>query len=763
VPLERPRLKGHLTAEFISASRVFVVGEGRAVMLDRELDVALLPLLDGQHTFADIAGQLAGRFSIADVFRCVAKLDALGLLLEGHPPLAPRELAYWDAAEVDAGLVAAAIPSATTGLVAIGRSDPDPFEQVLKAAGIRTRRATPQVLQKLADCALVIVLTDDYLAPELADINQQLLAGTTPWLLVKTSGVTAWLGPLLQPGETGCWRCLYQRVNENRQVERYLKGRRRSSDQPFVTSTPEPPQGATAIAAMLVPDVIEILATGRSTRLSGTLITLDRLLLATQTHTLIKQPQCPACGDPTLLAQRDPRVELAQRLVQFSADGGYRTEPPEQTLERLRKHISPILGAVTTLTSVTESAAGVTHAYAAGHNFAQSRDNMLLLKRNLRGQSGGKGRSDVQARVSAVAEAIERYSGVWRGEEPVRRATFDELEGEHRIHVGDILLFSEHQYDTRAGLHDELTGRYNVVPHRFPTDMAVDWTATWSLTHNRPVLVPAGQVWFGHPDIESHFFTYSDGNGNASGSVREEAILQAACELIERDSVAIWWYNRLRRPGFDLDSLDDPYVETLRRYYRSLDREFWVIDITTDLGIPTFAAVSRRVKGSDPEDVILGFGCHIDPGLAAMRALTEMSQFLPVVARRRPDGSTLYLEDDPVTLEWWRTVRVADEPWLLPSDEPASNTTTHAGLIRETLTDDIAGLLERLHETGLEVLVADQTRPDLDLSVVKVIVPGLRHFWRRLGPGRLYDVPVKMGWLSAPLQEDQLNPKSVFF
>ena len=28
--------------------------------------------------------------------------------------------------------------------------------------------------------------------------------------------------------------------------------------------------------------------------------------------------------------------------------------------------------------------------------------------------------------------------------------------------------------------------------------------------------------------------------------------------------------------------------------------------------------------------------------------------------------------------------------------------------------------------------------------MVRVIAPGLRHFWRRLGPGRLYDVPVEL-------------------
>ena len=52
---------------------------------------------------------------------------------------------------------------------------------------------------------------------------------------------------------------------------------------------------------------------------------------------------------------------------------------------------------------------------------------------------------------------------------------------------------------------------------------------------------------------------------------------------------------------------------------------------------------------------------------------------------------------------------------------------------------------------GLDFLVLDQTRPDIDVPVVRVIVPGMRHFYRRFGPGRLYDVPVKLGWLDRPI------------
>ena len=64
----------------------------------------------------------------------------------------------------------------------------------------------------------------------------------------------------------------------------------------------------------------------------------------------------------------------------------------------------------------------------------------------------------------------------------------------------------------------------------------------------------------------------------------------------------------------------------------------------------------------------------------------------------------------------------------------------------------------RVARVGLETLVLDLTRPDVGLHVAKVTVPGLRHFWPRFGPGRLYDIPVKLGWLSRPLTEAQLNP-----
>ena len=56
----------------------------------------------------------------------------------------------------------------------------------------------------------------------------------------------------------------------------------------------------------------------------------------------------------------------------------------------------------------------------------------------------------------------------------------------------------------------------------------------------------------------------ADSNGCAAGNTLAEAIVQGFLELVERDSYAIWWYNRLQRTEVDLGQFDDSYVRDLR-------------------------------------------------------------------------------------------------------------------------------------------------------------------------------------------------------
>jgi ribosomal protein S12 methylthiotransferase accessory factor len=234
-------------------------------------------------------------------------------------------------------------------------------------------------------------------------------------------------------------------------------------------------------------------------------------------------------------------------------------------------------------------------------------------------------------------------------------------------------------------------------------------------------------------------------------------------ELIERDSTALWWYNRILRPGVDLASFQDPRVDQLLAAYRDRGRAVWVLDLTADLGIPAMVAVAAPQEERQPP-IIFGFGAHLDARIALGRALTEMHQmhlFLPETQAHLE--KVIHKVIDKAPLEWLQSATLADHPYLAADpNAPRRVAADYPRLWSDDLREDIHRLQSILEARGLEVLVLDQTRPDVDLKVVRVIVPGLRHFWARFAPGRLYDVPVELGWLPGPLREEELNPTAMF-
>jgi ribosomal protein S12 methylthiotransferase accessory factor len=117
---------------------------------------------------------------------------------------------------------------------------------------------------------------------------------------------------------------------------------------------------------------------------------------------------------------------------------------------------------------------------------------------------------------------------------------------------------------------------------------------------------------------------------------------------------------------------------------------------------------------------------------------------------------------DPETAHWLRTATTANQSYLLPADGPARTAASYPRAWADDLTEDVRACQALVERAGMEMLVLDQTRPEVGLPVAKVIVPGLRHFWARFAPGRLYDVPVRLGWLPEPLAEDELNPVAMF-
>jgi oxazoline/thiazoline synthase len=503
-------------------------------------------------------------------------------------------------------------------------------------------------------------------------------------------------------------------------------------------------QGATGLMAL---ELAKAIAGDFRTPLSDHIISLDLLGATIAKHHVAARPQCPSCGRRKL---RDPRrepvpIELAAGSKVVMTSGGYRSVSPAATVARYRHHVSPLTGVVSRLERIDADLPLNTNFHAM-HNFAGPSETVHELRAGLSSGSFGKGSTAEQGEASAFMEAIERYSGIFQGDEIRAKRRLADLSADEAIAPNKVLLFSETQLQ-RA--HAPMFGSDDgeATPALFDRSAEIDWSPVWSLRDKSFKYLPTSLLYFFYRGPAAFS---ADSNGCAAGNTREEAIVQGFLELVERDAYAIWWYNRLQRPQLDLDRFDDSYIRDLRRELAATGRRLWVLDVTSDLGIPTFVAIVHWVQNGQ-ENIEFGSGAHFDARIALLRALTELNQFLSLGLMGGGTGEKPSL--DGTTL-----LRLENYPYLIPGGEPHSAPDADAKFSHLDTSEQVAACVRLTQQAGLDFLVLDQTRPDIEVPVVRVIVPGLRHFYRRFAPGRLYDVPVKLGWREHPLEEHELNP-----
>jgi ribosomal protein S12 methylthiotransferase accessory factor len=476
------------------------------------------------------------------------------------------------------------------------------------------------------------------------------------------------------------------------------------------------------------------------------LLTLDVRAMRVEEHRVVRVPQCPACGDPDLQRKRSEQpVVLEPRPRSFTEDGGYRCVDPDQTYARYEHLISPITGITSSLGPIEGRHHPLRQVYGS-NVFACPPEDETPAFEHFNRLCMGKGRTMAQARTGALCEAIERHTIMWRGDEPRVRARWSEM-GRAAVHPGKLLQFSEAQYREREERNKSAKTnlRSRLVPLPFDEEVPIDWTPVWSLTKGERRYLPSAYCYHGVPVPRGERFCELNPNGHAAGNCLEEAILQGFFELCERDAVGIWWHSRAKRPAVDLASFEERYFLELVAHYDALGYALWVLDVTTDLEVPAFVALAHA---AETNRWIIGLGSHREAKLGVQRALTELNQlFDPRSTRHAP----------------WSEQPTEAGAFLLPDEgAPPKRRRDYPEPSRGDLQADVMDCVERAARLELETLVLDQTRPDIGLHVVKVVVPGLRHMWQRLAPGRLYDVPVRLGWVRERLEEGQLNPVPLY-
>lgn len=573
-----------------------------------------------------------------------------------------------------------------------------------------------------------------------------------PWIRGFVSFGEGVVGPLVRSGTPGCSRCADKRRlmagidrKEMWELEKNLSHERMPHDA-WASRT-----GLLQVAHLLVAETQRVLK-GRRAHLEGRVFLINLKTLKSSRHFFLPDPECPICSrlpDDSPIAAR---ITLSSS-PKISIDS-YRCRSMHDLKEVLVKDY---------LDYRTGLLNGKMHDLMSP--FADASVNLPLLMADE--GSAGRTHSYAESELTAILEGLERYCGLTpRGKRTV-------------IHDSYHNLTDQALDPVKAGVHAEEQYERSGFPFKpFDPDRPIEWVWGYSLLEKRPILVPKLLAYYslcGGGDG----FVYETSNGCALGGSLVEAIFYGILEVIERDSFLITWYAQLPIPRLDPSSANDREVRLMVDRLKAVaGYDLYLFNATMENGIPSIWAVAknRRSKGAN---IICAAGSHPNPVRAVKSAIHELAGMMPMLEEKFEANREKYEQmlHDPFLVQQMedhsmlyslpqseeRLQFLLDENRPLRTfDEEFKRVVKHADL-----TDDLKDILQVFHRLNLDVIVVDQTTPEIrrnGLHCVKVLIPGMlpmtfgHHFTRVTGLKRVLQVPVKLGYAKETLSLEQLNP-----
>lgn len=330
-------------------------------------------------------------------------------------------------------------------------------------------------------------------------------------------------------------------------------------------------------------------------------------------------------------------------------------------------------------------------------------------------------------------EADETYAAQLIPGDRIVRARADALPG-FAVEPSRLIMFSDAQNRDRRR-----SAGNNPRPNVRKTSV-IDWIADQAEPAAMQTWVPARLCFLDYPGDEDSGIPLADSSGLATGQSFDDARVRAFCELVERDAVAIWWYNNLVMPQLDLSRLGDPVCAAFAAWSRSRSRELCLLLLTLDLPIPVIAALSWDAEGSR---IALGTAAGPSIAIAVRRAVGELAQCeanLRLLTQTAEGAGTAAFTPGARDLHAWHTTaHIGAQRFLQGSG-------TAEGPDGATALDWMQCLMiaERRALRPVAIDLSHSRGPYL----ARVFVPGLRSTKPRFKRGRLFDVPRSLGMRS---------------
>lgn len=318
--------------------------------------------------------------------------------------------------------------------------------------------------------------------------------------------------------------------------------------------------------------------------------------------------------------------------------------------------------------------------------------------------SQGKGLSLQAARVSGLMESIE----TWHAERPglpLRYESFSEIS--RQAATVNVPALPETSLGT------------------FSPDRKSLWIESQDLLQHAAAWLPYELVHtdYTHPVTPQYGCFACSTNGLASGNHLLEASCHAICEVIERDAISVWHHlpsDGRQATRIAPESITDPGCTDAMARIKDAGFDLALWETTTDVGVASFRCMI--VEGGDRDGHIgIGDGCHVDPAIAMLRSLTEAVQTrMTYISGARDDMTADEFTPQAIS----HKCRFARD--MMREGKPQRSFEAAPEFVSDDFANDLDWLLGQLDQAGCpQVLRVDLTRPEIGLSVVRIVIPGL--------------------------------------
>ncbi|MBU0671774.1 MAG: YcaO-like family protein [Candidatus Margulisbacteria bacterium] len=323
--------------------------------------------------------------------------------------------------------------------------------------------------------------------------------------------------------------------------------------------------------------------------------------------------------------------------------------------------------------------------------------------------ASGKGLTPEQSQASAIMEFAERYSWLhfdYKNYDGYTIKTYNEIK-KCKIPTVDDSYFLGHfiNLHNKAELLEEIK------------NIPLKWLKGISLLNQKEFYYP----------LNWHNYTFTS-NGLATGNAIEEAILQAMCEVIERENVYRLFGDQQIPNDVEIKSIRNLMIRLVLENAKHSKIEIKIKNISFDFLIPTF--VVYGINKADKHGLTYqgcGYGTHPNPEKALIRALSEYFEGYSLLKKIEKD----------VHIDWSKIIPRLPEknfgflallrPEMLNKSSKTIQMPDIPDLSQPDIKDEIEHILKIMEKHKYNPILLDKTSHHLKIPVVRIFIPGMRN------------------------------------